>query len=168
MKIRFCSLSLLCSVTLLVLGMLWFQLGSSAEKDKDLNGMARVIDGDTLSISGERVRLAGLDAPKAKQSCIDENDWSWKCGAEATKWLRNATRGRTVTCSTDGRDRYGRFIGRCEASGTDLNRGLISAGLAVSYMGNGLDNLTELRARFEGKGIWKGDFVEPAEYRASR
>ena len=30
---------------------------------------ARVIDGDTIDLSGQRIRLHGIDTPEAKQTC---------------------------------------------------------------------------------------------------
>jgi len=35
----------------------------------DITGPARVIDGDTIAIGGERIRLHGIDAPEMKQTC---------------------------------------------------------------------------------------------------
>jgi endonuclease YncB( thermonuclease family) len=35
----------------------------------DVAGPARVIDGDTIVINGEHVRLQGVDAPEADQTC---------------------------------------------------------------------------------------------------
>ena len=37
----------------------------------DISGLPRIIDGDTIEISGERIRLHGIDAPESSQSCID-------------------------------------------------------------------------------------------------
>jgi len=34
-----------------------------------LTGPARVIDGDTIIVAGEHVRLEGIDAPERKQTC---------------------------------------------------------------------------------------------------
>ena len=54
----------------------------------DIYGKPRIIDGDTIEIAGQRIRLHGIDAPEAKQTC----EWPGKtipCGRLATlaqKW----------------------------------------------------------------------------------
>ena len=35
----------------------------------DITGPSRVIDGDTIEVAGERIRLHGIDAPESGQRC---------------------------------------------------------------------------------------------------
>ena len=53
----------------------------------DINGIARVIDGDTLAISGARIRLHGIDAPESRQLCQKDGQ-SYRCGQQATVALK--------------------------------------------------------------------------------
>ena len=43
---------------------------------KTILGKARIIDGDTIHIKSNKIRLHGIDAPETKQICkIDNEDW---------------------------------------------------------------------------------------------
>ncbi len=46
-------------------------------------GTASVIDGDTLEVHGQRVRLHGIDAPESRQLCRLDGK-PWQCGKDAT------------------------------------------------------------------------------------
>ena len=47
---------------------------------QDITGQARVIDGDTLDLAGQRICLHGVDAPQKAQTCQIEG-LPWACGA---------------------------------------------------------------------------------------
>ena len=64
----------------------------------DLKGKPRVIDGDTIEIAGERIRLHGIDAPEAKQTCADKDGKPWACGQEATFALANLIGTHWIAC----------------------------------------------------------------------
>ncbi len=76
---------------------------------------ARIIDGDTIEISGQLIRLHGIDTPEAKQTCQREGV-PWLCGAEATKTLKELIGSSDVSCTERDRDRYGRIIAVCRAN----------------------------------------------------
>ena len=59
----------------------------------DVSGPARVIDGDTIAIGTEGIRLHGIDAPESGQSCL-RHGVAWQCGAEASQALRELVRSR--------------------------------------------------------------------------
>ena len=46
----------------------------------NVTGPATVIDGDTLVVAGERVRLQGIDAPELRQECTAFGQ-QWACAA---------------------------------------------------------------------------------------
>src|SRR6516162_6703576 len=70
-------------------------------------GKAWVIDGDTVVISDIHIRLEGIDAPEADQTCTDANGKSWPCGQTATRELRSLMP-RAVAATAQSRDRSGR------------------------------------------------------------
>jgi endonuclease YncB( thermonuclease family) len=47
----------------------------------DIIGRASVIDGDTIEIHGERIRLHGIDAPESGQNCV----WVTRSGCAARR-----------------------------------------------------------------------------------
>jgi hypothetical protein len=75
-----------------------------------------ITDGDTLKIGGTIYRLWGIDDPEAKQTCPD----GWPAGSLAATRLQALTAGRSIVCQEKDRDRYGRIVAICRASGEDL------------------------------------------------
>lgn len=125
-------------------------------------GRAVAVDGDTLRIGETRIRLLGLDAVEVDQTCSDAKGNAWPCGREARAFLQDLTKGNTTTCAADGRDRYRRVLARCSVQGADLGEQIVRAGWAVAELEYGVA-LAE--ARLNGRGVWAGPFVEPAEWR---
>ena len=52
----------------------------------------RVIDGDTIVLNGENVRLYGIDSPEIKQLCRDYADKEIECGKIAKEKLKEILR----------------------------------------------------------------------------
>ena len=128
-----------------------------------LSGKARVLDGDTLELAGARVRLWGIDAPETRQRCRANGQW-WSCGGLATAALRS--RSSNVRCERRGRDAYGRVLGVCFERGEDINGWLVSEGWAVAYRRYARDYVAdEERAKAQRKGIHRGEFVNPWDWR---
>ncbi len=99
----------------------------------DIAGVASVIDGDTIEIHGQRIRLHGIDAPESGQTCLDAAGRKWRCGQRAALALQDLIGRRTVTCDERDVDRYGRIVGRCLVGELDINEWLVAQGLALAY-----------------------------------
>ncbi len=131
--------------------MLWV----SSVSAQQLQGAARVVDGDTLRVAGERVRLFGIDAPESGQPCRDGGD----CGAQSKAHLEALIGGRDVTCVPEDVDRYGRVVATCRVDGADLNRAMVRDGQAMPY--------TDFSRRYEGDARAEPRFNPPWAYRQS-
>lgn len=75
---------------------------------------ARVIDGDTLAIGRDRIRLQNHNAPELDQPG----------GPEAKAKLESLTAGKHVTCEPKARDRYARIVARCYVEGRDIGKAM--------------------------------------------
>ena len=126
---------------------------------------ASAIDGDSLRIGGENIRLIGIDAPELRQTCRDERGRDWACGRDAHALLsRLVSRGK-VTCASSAKDRYGRTLARCSAGEiADVGEALVRAGYAIDFMKGGY-GAAEAEARAAKRGIWRGEFEQPRDWR---
>jgi endonuclease YncB( thermonuclease family) len=132
----------------------------------DIAGTARVLDGDTIEIAGTRLRLHGIDAPEVKQPCTAYGQ-IWPCGKVAKQWLAARLEGREVTCRPKGHDRYDRTVAVCYVGGEDLAGRIVAEGWALDYRKYSLKYVgAENDARAAGRGIWRGTFQTPWDWRA--
>ncbi len=133
-----------------------------------LTGPAWVIDGDTIMVLGERVRLHGIDAPE-----LDQTFWcrgqTLPCGAMALAALEALTAGVKLRCEAVERDRHGRLIAKCfSPNGIDGGRRLEAAGWALAYRQYSMDYIdAEEEACKAKRGMWRGSFMNPWVWRAS-
>jgi len=132
----------------------------------DVQGFAEITDGDTIKISGTRIRFHGIDAPEIDQPCwIDKRQY--QCGVEAKAFLNQIINNQTVTCITLSTDQYGRKVARCyNYKNEDIEERMVSAGMATAYTYYSYDYiLEEVQARWNATDIWAGDFENPYDYR---
>lgn len=148
------------------LSMLLLTLAPAAFADP-IAGQASVIDGDTIEIHGERIRLLDIDAPESDQTCTRPDGPEWRCGQQVALKLSGWIGKRTVTCDADRKDRYGRWLANCEAGGEDMARWLASRGWAVPYRDCKCEVIREASdyAKNDRSGIWNGTFQMPWDWR---
>jgi endonuclease YncB( thermonuclease family) len=133
-----------------------------------------VRDGGTLELAGVTYRLDGIDAPELDQICIDDHADAWACGVEARDQLSSLIGGREVRCEDLGLGTTfkKRHIGICTVEGesASLNQLLVHQGFALNFepYARGRFKEEEAGAKDNRRGLWKGCFVAPQEFRWGR
>ena len=145
-----------------------------SDEPKIISGIAKVIDGDTIKIEKNKIRLFGIDAPEKKQQC--QKPWltiffltlnkSYKCGEISTNKLKIKINNKFIICKSSNKDRYNRFIAECFKDKTNINRWMVSSGYAVAYRKYSKKFVSqENLAKKEKLGLWSGKFEMPWEWR---
>lgn len=143
---------------------LFASLPASAQS---FSGSAVALDGDTLRMGDERVRLFGIDAPESAQTC-DRKGQQWSCGGDAKALLAEIVSGGTVECTARDRDSYGRIVASCRVGARDLAGVMVREGLALALPEFSLDYVeAQARAKSFGLALWGSVFQTPAEFRAA-
>jgi endonuclease YncB( thermonuclease family) len=124
-------------------------------------GVPQVIDGDSLVLNGERIRLQGIDAPELQQTC-ERPGRSYDCGRESRAKLRELIGGKKVNCLGWQRDKYQRLLSKCSTGLRELNSGMVASGWAIAY---GDYSVEEASARSAKIGLWEGNFDTPQDWR---
>ena len=126
--------------------------GDAPRSDHDtLTGIASVVDGDTIEIHGERIRLSGFDSPERGSKCGSVNVYQ-----KAAFALSDFVGQRSVICDISSKDQYGRSIGDCEVGGQSLAEFMVSEGWARDWprYSHGAYADEERQARNAHRGVW--------------
>lgn len=100
----------------------------------------RVVDGDTVDIVVDlgfsvnvemRFRLYGIDTPEKN----DPSESVRELAIKASQWATTELTGKTVTIKSHSTDKYGRYLAEVFLGERDINKELITLGLARSYHG---------------------------------
>ena len=76
-------------LTLMLMGGIYTVMRSVDEPQAiiaDVQGRAHVHDGDTITVTGVKIRLFGIDAPEYDQTCKMPDGTDWACG----RWSRGS------------------------------------------------------------------------------
>jgi endonuclease YncB( thermonuclease family) len=136
-----------------------------------------VRDANTVQLGDVTYRLDGVDAPELDQVCIDDHADPWTCGVEARDQLIKLVGGKPVHCDDLGLDKTHRkrHLGVCTTEGetTSLNQSMVLSGFAINLpLGqtsakNHFDQ-NQAAAKEGRRGLWKGCFVAPQEFRVGK
>jgi endonuclease YncB( thermonuclease family) len=97
-----------------------------------------VVDGDTIWLTGEKIRLADINAPETGSArCVAER----QLGEAAKHRLLDLLNHGPVTLIDEprGRDRYGRRLAVIKRDGQSLGSRLVAEGLAEPWQGRRSD-----------------------------
>ena len=132
----------------------------------DITGRASVIDGDTIEIRDQRIRLFGIDAPEGRQRC-KLNGKPWRCGKQSTFALAEFIGKAWVRCNERDRDRYKRIVAVCFLGNKNINAWMVRNGWALDYRrySKGAYQTEQVQAKQDRLGIWQGEFELPWKWR---
>lgn len=116
----FCAAIVLCLIFLEIPG-----------QSQPVVGQVRIIDGDTIRIGSEKIRLMGFDTPELDARCAREK----KLALKAQERLRSLIDNGELTIRRHGEDRWGRTLAYVRTDGQDVGSILISENLARPYEG---------------------------------
>ncbi len=130
-------------------------------------GEGVAVDGDTLRIGTQRIRLSAIDAPELSQVCRSGAGKTTLCGRDSRGALARLIR-NGVRCVVETHDRYGREVATCtNAGGLDIGQEMIRQGWAVPYWR--YDGARYSKAYDEALsadiGMHAGTFIEPERWR---
>jgi endonuclease YncB( thermonuclease family) len=129
---------------------------SVAANAEELTGRASVIDGDTIEIRGERLRLEGIDAFESKQTC-ELKGKAWPCGQRAALALADKVGAKPLRCTWEKRDRYRRALATCYLGSENVNAWLVREGWALAFRRYSEAYVKdEDEARLAKRGAWVG------------
>ena len=120
--------------TCLALLLLLF-LTSSAYAGRTIEGMVRAVyDGDTVLLTTRdksrlKVRLYGIDAPETQKPDTPGQAY----GSISRRTLMYKVMGRRVTAELVDIDKYNRAVAVIRYAGRDINREMVSEGMAWAY-----------------------------------
>ncbi len=96
----------------------------------------RTIDGDTIEVDGETIRILNIDTPEIRHAQCDAER---RLGEVAKNRVRQLLAGGTIGIRRgDGSrmtDKYGRTLAVIDINGVDIGEQLISEGLARPWTG---------------------------------
>tara|TARA_Y100000816_G_C25842253_1_gene440141 strand:- start:154 stop:678 length:525 start_codon:yes stop_codon:yes gene_type:complete len=139
-----------------------------------ISGIPKVIDGDTIKIKSNKIRLFGIDAPEKKQTCRKiyltisflNFQREYLCGKLATIKLEKKINNKQIVCKSTKKDKYQRLIAECFKNKTNLNAWMVKNGYAVAYRKYSKKFISEeIEAKNDRLGLWRGSFEMPWDYR---
>ena len=154
-------------VRLLVIVILIISLAWPAAAQEH-SGIPRVVDGNTIIINFQIIRLHGIEAPNAEQLCEIDGE-SWLCGWEATNALAHIVGRHWVSCRQNRLNEGDVVDATCFAGNVlNINAWMVRNGWATAQNQTNTRFLQlEILARQEQIGIWRTKYKNTEHLRHS-
>lgn len=138
------------------------------KKPQFIKGKALAISGDIIKIEDYYIRLFGIDAPEEEQTCADSSGRAYNCGIEAKDNLKSILRGEEILCRIIDFQGH-KIVGTCLRGEYDIGAQQVLSGWAVAHTGYSDVYIPyENEAKAKNKGLWKGSFYMPWDYRKNK
>jgi endonuclease YncB( thermonuclease family) len=142
-------------------------IAHSPENYVRITGKPKVIDGNTIAFDdGVEIDIsAGMDAPALEQLGLLDGKF-YPAGKESAEFLRKLIGDQAATCFASATDKPGpnrRLQGICYVGAVRVDHEMILGGWAVAD--HSLAVPTEIIARENKRGLWRGQFVAPKRWR---
>ena len=159
------------SITLLLTSFMLILPAAAQENTEPsvITGRAAVLEGDTIEINGQVIRLHGIDAPQHRQTCRDRRGAVYRCGLKSKTALDLFLWSNEISCHILSSDKYGRKLANCSLGQVDVADWLVRQGHALAFKKYSYVYINaENEARKAKRGLWSGKFRMPWEWRDQR
>ena len=132
-----------------------------------VQGKATVVSGAHLRVGGTLVRLFGIEAPEAGQTCVGAGRKQESCALAAKTALQKLVAGKLVSCELSSRQSEAAAVATCTVNGADIAGQLVRGGSVFAESGLFSTYASaEREANAARAGVWRSGAARPAEYRA--
>ncbi len=140
-----------------------------ARPNQIIKGYGTAMSGDLLTVGGASVRLNGIAAPFAGETCETRYGATYDCYRKSTDVLQALVGNTEVSCEIVATDRTGQKIGICRVGTTDLSAAMVARGWAFAYrrLSPAYAN-SEAFAESHRLGMWGGRVEMPWQWKSRK
>jgi len=139
------------------------------KQNQTISGPAVAMTGDQVTVGGASVRLKGIAAPVAGETCETRYGAIYDCYRKSIDVLQALIGDNEVSCEIVTADRTGQKVGVCRVGNTDLAAAMVARGWAFAYrrLSPAYVN-SEAFAESHRLGMWAGRVETPWQWKSRK